>query len=179
MRINIRLQMIPAMIVLLLAGGAAAVAQTRVSSSVVASGGTLASGGGFRISGTVGQAVIGRTQGVGTVALQGFWYTLPLTVSSVEEPVSGAAADRVALLLGGPNPFSDGTDLRLLLPSASNVTLKLYDGLGREVRTLVDGHRGAGMIVVHVEGGDLLSGQYTAQLVAGSVRRSLMLTVVR
>ena len=179
MRINIRLQMISAMIVLLLAGGSAAVAQTRVGSSVIGSGGTVASGGGLRISATVGQAVIGPTQGLGTRALQGFWYTLPLTVSSVEEPVSGGAADRVALLSGGPNPFSDGTDLRLLLPSAGNVSLKLYDALGREVRTLVDGHRGAGTIVVHIDGADLIAGHYTAQLVAGTVRRSMMLTVVR
>lgn len=179
MRIHILRQTIPFLIMLLLAGGSAAVAQIKINSSVIGSGATVASGGSISLAGTVGQVVIGPTQSSTTQALQGFWYTLPQTVSSVEEPVAGAAADRVALQLGGPNPFSDGTDLRLLLPSSGNVSLVLYDALGRGVATLVDGHRGAGTIVVHIDASDLVSGQYTAQLVAGSVRRSIMLTVVK
>ena len=179
MRIIFRLQLIPCAIMLLLAGGSVAWGQTRVSSSVIGSGATDASGGGFRVLATVGQPVIGRVQSATTAVNQGFWYTLPRAVSSVEEPVAGAVADRVALLIAGPNPFSDGTELRLLLPTAGNVTLRLYDALGREVRTLVDGHRGAGPIALHIDGSDLMSGRYTLQLVAGAVRSSVVLTVVR
>jgi hypothetical protein len=179
MRIDFRLQMIPCVIMLLLAGGTMASGQIRISSSVIGSGATDASGGGFRVMATVGQPVIGRVQSATIAASQGFWYTLPQTVSAVEEPLAGATADRVALLVAGPNPFNDNTELRLELPTSGDVSLKLYDGLGREVRTLVDGHRGAGTIAIHVDGNDLPSGRYTAMLVAGPVRQSIVLTVVR
>jgi len=36
-----------------------------------------------------------------------------------------------------PNPFNPATAMRLGLPAAGNVTLKIYDTLGREIRTLL------------------------------------------
>ncbi len=43
-----------------------------------------------------------------------------------------------------PNPFNPRTTITLALPRASNVTVKLYDIRGREVRTLHDGLLAAG-----------------------------------
>jgi flagellar hook assembly protein FlgD len=45
-----------------------------------------------------------------------------------------------------PNPFNPSTTIRFGLPSASNVTLRLYDALGREVATLIDEQRPAGYV---------------------------------
>lgn len=38
-----------------------------------------------------------------------------------------------------PNPFNPGTHINFLLPEASQVTIRVYDILGREVKTLVSG----------------------------------------
>ncbi len=37
-----------------------------------------------------------------------------------------------------PNPFSSATSIRFVLPSTSDVTIKIYDMMGREVTTLVN-----------------------------------------
>ena len=43
-----------------------------------------------------------------------------------------------------PNPFNPQTFIEFALPQAARVSLKIYDGRGRLVRTLVDGHRAQG-----------------------------------
>ena len=47
-----------------------------------------------------------------------------------------------------PNPFNPSTTIRFGLPQTSNVTLRLYDALGREVATLLNEQRPAGYIQV-------------------------------
>lgn len=43
-----------------------------------------------------------------------------------------------------PNPFNPSTTIRFELPTAADITITVYDILGREVLRLVEGHRGAG-----------------------------------
>jgi len=43
-----------------------------------------------------------------------------------------------------PNPFNPSTTINFEVPKAAQVTMKVYDTLGREVRTLFDGRLAAG-----------------------------------
>jgi hypothetical protein len=43
-----------------------------------------------------------------------------------------------------PNPFRDRTQISYALPTAGNVSLRVYDATGRTVRTLASGHQRAG-----------------------------------
>ncbi|AFH47900.1 5'-Nucleotidase domain protein [Ignavibacterium album JCM 16511] len=73
-----------------------------------------------------------------------------------------------ALLQNYPNPFNPTTIIKYQLPVNSNVTLKVYDVLGKEVATLVNGYKSAGRYEVEFNTTSLSSGVYFYQLKTGS-----------
>jgi len=77
-----------------------------------------------------------------------------------------------------PNPFNPSTTISYQLPVSKHVTLKVYDILGREVATLVDGFKSAGSYEVRFNASELSSGVYFMRLTAGtfSSTRKIMLT---
>lgn len=67
-----------------------------------------------------------------------------------------------------PNPFNPATLISYKMPSSSNVSLKVFDLLGREVATLVNEPKSAGNYEIKFDGSNLSSGVYLYQLKAGS-----------
>ncbi|MFA5834458.1 MAG: right-handed parallel beta-helix repeat-containing protein [Bacteroidota bacterium] len=66
-----------------------------------------------------------------------------------------------------PNPFNPSTTIRFNLPSSNRVVLRVYDILGREVRTLLNEERKAGLHTVQFDGSKLSTGVYIYSLRAG------------
>jgi photosystem II stability/assembly factor-like uncharacterized protein len=66
-----------------------------------------------------------------------------------------------------PNPFNPSTTINYSIPKQSNVTLKLFDVLGRELFTLVNKEQRQGNYEVELDGSDLTSGIYFYRLQAG------------
>lgn len=65
-----------------------------------------------------------------------------------------------------PNPFNPVTVIRYQLPVSSDVSLKVYDMLGREVTTLVDSHQSAGIHQAKFDASSLASGVYLYRIQA-------------
>lgn len=71
-----------------------------------------------------------------------------------------------------PNPFNPETTIGFDLPEATSVTLSVYDVTGRQVATLVDGHRNAGHHEVTWDASAYSAGVYIYRLSAGNFTTS-------
>ncbi|MDH4069767.1 MAG: T9SS type A sorting domain-containing protein, partial [Ignavibacteria bacterium] len=70
-----------------------------------------------------------------------------------------------------PNPFNPVTTIHYQVPTAGIVSLKVFDLVGQEVATLVDGFRDRGAFTAVFEGTDLPSGVYLYRLQHGRESR--------
>ena len=78
-----------------------------------------------------------------------------------------------------PNPFNPSTIISYTLPGSIRVVLKVFDVLGREVRTLVDEKQNAGFHSVNFQAADLPSGAYFYRLSAGSFVQTKKLILLK
>jgi hypothetical protein len=78
-----------------------------------------------------------------------------------------------------PNPFNPTTNITYVLPKAENVSLKVYDVLGREVATLVNEVKPAGAYTVPFNASNLASGVYFYKLQAGSFVQTKKMMLVK
>jgi photosystem II stability/assembly factor-like uncharacterized protein len=83
----------------------------------------------------------------------------------------------VQLFPNYPNPFNPSTTIRFAIPQTTNLKLTIFDLLGREVETLVDGVLSAGEHLVEWKPTDAASGIYFYRLQTplGSFTKKLLL----
>ena len=89
---------------------------------------------------------------------------------SSDVPEEGGLPAAYALGQNYPNPFNPTTVVSFQLPAASDVKLMVYDLMGREVATLVEGRREAGTHRITFDGSRLATGAYFYRLQAHSLR---------
>jgi hypothetical protein len=82
----------------------------------------------------------------------------------------------MALLQNYPNPFNPSTIIRYSIPFNNDgsmaVSLKVYDILGNEIKTLVNSQQAAGNYEVEFNGSNLSSGVYIYQLKSGNLSQT-------
>ena len=88
------------------------------------------------------------------------------------------------LLQNFPNPFNPTTTIKFDLPNSSNVTLKIYNLLGQEERTLVSGNKQAGYHTViwdgkNNQGAAVSSGVYLYRLQTGEYSKTMKLMMLK
>lgn len=76
-----------------------------------------------------------------------------------------------------PNPFNPSTVITFTIPKAGNVTLTVYNSVGQEVATLINGYKTAQTYNLTFSGSDLASGVYiyTLKYDNNLVSRKMML----
>ena len=91
---------------------------------------------------------------------------------------------KLSLLAASPNPIKDNAIIRYSLPSNAMVTLKVYNIIGQEVKTLVNGQKKAGVHSVvfntkKTDGSVIPQGVYFYRLTVGNRTLTRKLTVLR
>ena len=90
----------------------------------------------------------------------------------------GGEAANFILYQNYPNPFNPSTIIHYEIPNDGLVTLKIYDELGREVKTLVNQYQNKGRYDINFDASNLASGIYFYRIEAGNfiqTRKMLLL----
>ena len=103
--------------------------------------------------------------------------TTTITVISGVGTESEELPTEVSLSQNYPNPFNPQTTIDYALPKAGDVSLVVYDMLGREVDVLLDGPQAAGRHTVRFGANHLPNGTYVYRLVAAdkTITRTMVL----
>lgn len=141
------------------------VAQHEIKNSVFGSGNTPVENAHHRISGTVGQTLIGTAQDDATMTEVGFWYQVLDLETSIEQ-VPEFFPKEFRLDQNYPNPFNPTTTIVLAVPKPSHVILRIYDTLGREISTFRDEKMEAGEYKIVFDASSLPSGIYIYRIEA-------------
>ena len=91
---------------------------------------------------------------------------LPIVNQNGPVSVAGDVPDRLALRQNYPNPFNPATTISFT-STGELVSIRVYDTLGREVATLVDGATGQGQFSVTFDASALPAGIYYYRMRSG------------
>jgi hypothetical protein len=86
---------------------------------------------------------------------------------ALEPKVTNELPVNFDMLQNYPNPFNPSTLVKYQLPKESYLSIKLFDQIGREVRSLFEGYQKAGYYQVTVDGTNLASGLYFCRISTG------------
>jgi hypothetical protein len=118
-----------------------------------------------------------RNPNNGTIGISDLWLKETGTSFKVENIQQEIPSD-FALEQNYPNPFNPQTTIRYHLPQDSDVRVTVFDLLGREIATLVNGYMTAGVHNINFNASSLASGIYLYRIEAGSyskVKRMLLI----
>ena len=115
---------------------------------------------------------------VGT-EMTGLWSIPVPEVTAIRKTINSTFPSSYKLEQNYPNPFNPTTIIRYSLPKDGLVTLKVYDILGREVKTLVDEYKPAGSHDIIFNASNLASGVYIYQLRSGNFTASKKLLLMK
>jgi hypothetical protein len=98
--------------------------------------------------------------------------------TSVRQDPAAGLPETYSLSQNYPNPFNPSTNIQYSIPKTGFVTLKIYNLLGQEVATLVEGNQTAGKYVATFDASKVSSGVYFYRLASGGfvdVKKMLLL----
>jgi len=102
-------------------------------------------------------------QSSGSQSISNVYYTIPLGSTGVADQSPGIPAE-LTLQQNYPNPFNPATNIRFSLAQPGHAVLKVYNVLGVEVASLVNGQKDAGTFSVNWNAAGLPSGMYLYRL---------------
>jgi hypothetical protein len=103
-------------------------------------------------------------------------YSLPVGISSSENTI---VPNNIELLQNYPNPFNPSTTITFKTSVRSMTSLKIFDALGREIRTLVNETLSPGTYNVTMNASDMSTGVYFYRLQVGEFVQTRKLMLIK
>lgn len=100
-------------------------------------------------------------------------------ISTVEDEDKAEIISSYSLSNNYPNPFNPSTKITYELPKSSEVILKVYDILGKEAATLINGSQSAGKHTVEFNAANLPSGIYFYMLRADNFTQVKKMALIK
>jgi len=97
------------------------------------------------------------------IEIQNFYKTIVDSVTHINRSVD-EITNSLKLFQNYPNPFNPTTTIKFDIPETDFVTLKIYDVLGNEIKTLVNENKSPGSYNIKFNGSGLASGMYIYKL---------------
>lgn len=101
------------------------------------------------------------------------------SLTSVNEFGNNGLPNVFSLKQNYPNPFNPVTTIEFEISRDSDVIIKVYDLLGREIALLYEGHKPAGSHNVSWDGSGLPSGVYFCRLYSEGVTKTIKMTLLK
>jgi hypothetical protein len=150
-------------------------------------------------TGTAIQTTAGTYQFVFTYKRESTWqdtsvYTIAFVQNDVNKEVINAAKGSYSplgvigkneipsdysLSQNYPNPFNPSTNIKFSLPKDGLVSLKVYNMVGAEIKTLVEGNHKAGEYNIYFDGSELSSGVYFYTLRANEFNEAKKMILIK
>ncbi|MBA4313467.1 MAG: hypothetical protein C0417_12660 [Chlorobiaceae bacterium] len=88
------------------------------------------------------------------------------------------APEKYELFQNYPNPFNPSTTLSFVISQLSFISLKIYNVLGQEVATLIEGEKAPGYYEIEWNADNMPTGVYVYKIMAGNftdVKRMILI----
>ncbi|MCJ7553924.1 MAG: T9SS type A sorting domain-containing protein, partial [Ignavibacteriaceae bacterium] len=93
--------------------------------------------------------------------------------------VNLGAANKYELAQNFPNPFNPNTSIKFTLPETGNVKLTVYNMLGQEIATFVNGVKEAGTHIINFNAEELNSGIYMYRIESNGFNEVRKMTLIK
>ena len=101
------------------------------------------------------------------------------TVNTGINSISSEIPERYKLYQNYPNPFNPQTSIKFDIPKSGLVNLKVFDLLGKEVKSLYSGNLNAGKYEFTFNGIDMASGMYFYKLEANNFSQVMKMILLK
>lgn len=127
------------------------------------------------------------TLGSGKIQNNNFWNILltrkggelTVLVGVEDDETQFVIPNKYQLFQNYPNPFNPTTTIRFSVPLSGNITMKIYDILGREVKTLLNEYKQSGTYEISFDGSRLASGVYFYQIKTGAFIQTKKMLLIK
>lgn len=111
------------------------------------------------------------------VFLTGYFNNFDIT--SVDDKNETGSLNEFRLYQNYPNPFNSTTKINFTLPQNGFTSLKIYDSIGSEVKTLLNGDLQPGNYEIKFDAGELAGGVYYCQLKSGAALQTRKIVLLK